>query len=107
MEYLVIGYDYPDALERRLACREEHMALIAGLKSKGHFLHGGAILNEAGDMAGSVLVCNFASREAMDEIWLSREPYILNKVWDRVEIHPHRTAPAFIQPALSSPAAAE
>lgn len=95
MQFLVIAHDHEDALERRLACRQDHVRVIDELKAKGHFQHGGAILNDSGHMAGSVLVCTFDSRQALDDDWLAKEPYILNQVWQSVEIFPYCVGPSF------------
>src|SRR5690242_7708380 len=94
MQFVVIAQDYTDdqALSRRLACRNEHFQNIRPLTDKGHFLLGGAMLNEAGQMIGSVLVCDFPSREALDELWLQNEPYMTQKVWEHVEIRPFNAA---------------
>lgn len=101
MQFLVLAFDGtdPEALSRRLAQREKHIALIDALKAEGHFLHGGAILNDSGDMIGSVLVCAFPDREALDE-WLAQEPYVIGKVWERIEVMPYRVGPSFVSEAV-------
>ncbi len=95
MQFLVIAKDHKDALARRLACRHEHLQMVDAFKEKGHFQHAGAILNEQGDMIGSVMVCDFPSTEVMDEVWLKNEPYLTHDVWESVEIHPYRIGPSF------------
>jgi len=37
-------------------------------------------------MAGSLIVCDFDSRQDMETLWLDKKPYILGKVWERIEI---------------------
>ncbi len=97
MQFIVIARDGTDAdaLSRRMAVREAHTARIAEAKAAGNMLFGVAMLNDAGNMCGSVLVCDFASRAALDA-WLAEEPYVTGKVWINVEILAGRVPPAFL-----------
>jgi uncharacterized protein len=94
--FVVIAHDgtEPGTFERRMAIRPEHMANGEKMMRDGSFLFGGAILDGSGKMAGGVLVVNFESREQVDE-WLREEPYILHRVWQRVEVHPFMVPPQF------------
>ena len=93
MQFLLIAYDGtdPDALDRRMKVREEHLRKIEGLKKEGKFLVGGAILDENGKMAGSMLVYDFPDRQALEDR-LKDEPYLTGGVWERTEIRPFRLA---------------
>lgn len=93
MQFLLIAYDGTDAgaLERRMNCRAEHLEKISPLKKAGKFLSGGAILDENDRMIGSMILYETADREELDNLLLS-EPYINNKVWERIEIRPFRLA---------------
>jgi uncharacterized protein YciI len=97
MLYVVIAHDAdePGTFERRMDIRPAHMANGEKMMQAGTFLFGGAILDGAGKMAGGVLVVNFDTREGVEE-WLREEPYIVNKVWDRVEVHPFLVPPQFL-----------
>lgn len=97
MLYVVIAHDgtEPGTLERRMAVRPEHMANGEKMMKEGSFLFGGAILDGAGKMAGGVLVVSFPTRDGVDA-WLAEEPYILQKVWSRVEVHPFLVPPQFL-----------
>ena len=57
MQFVVTAFDYTDAdaLDRRLAHREQHLAGVRKLITEGRFLSGGAILDDAGKMIGSTL----------------------------------------------------
>lgn len=81
MQFIVTAYDGKDemALERRLAVREQHMALVAKLLGERKQLCGAAILDENEKMIGSMLVVDFPTREELDE-WLKIEPYVVGKV---------------------------
>ncbi len=93
MQFLLIAYDGtdPDAIERRMNARPEHLEKVSVLKKAGEFLFGGAILSEDGQMTGSMIVYDFPDREALDAK-LREEPYITGNVWQKVEIRPFRLA---------------
>jgi hypothetical protein len=93
MQFLLVAYDGtgPGALERRMKVRPDHLEKVAILKEKGHFLLGGAILDENEKMIGSMIVYEFPDRKTLDESLLD-EPYITKGVWQKVEIRPYRLA---------------
>jgi len=93
MQFLLTAYDGIDekAPERRFSCRAEHLDKVAVLKKNGNFLFGGAILDDNGLMRGSMIVYEVPDRETLDNI-LKEEPYIINKVWVKIDITPFRLA---------------
>jgi uncharacterized protein YciI len=93
MEFILIAYDGTDAgaPERRMKYRPDHLKRIEKLKKDGEFLTGGAILSEAGQMIGSMILYNFPDRATLDES-LKDEPYCFGKVWEKIEIKPFRVA---------------
>lgn len=93
MEFLVLAYDKTDAgaLDRRKAAREAHLAGVKPMVADGRMRIGGAILDEAGRMIGSMTVVNFPDRAAVDA-WLASDPYVTGGVWDRIEVRPFRVA---------------
>lgn len=95
MLFAIVAKDHTDddAMNRRMACRQEHFDLINALRS--NFIHGGAILDENEQMMGSVLLAEFDSKEALQRDWLDKEPYVTNRVWDTVEVYPYKVGPAF------------
>ena len=88
MEFVVIGYDGKDekALERRLSVREAHLENAKALFDSGKLLFASALLDENENMNGSIMFCDFPSKEALEEDWLKNEPYIIGNVWDKVII---------------------
>lgn len=108
MLYVVIAHDgtAPGVFERRMQIRPEHMANGEKMMTEGSFLFGGAILDGAGKMAGGVLIVDFERREEIDE-WLETEPYIVNKVWEQVVVHPFLVPPQFktLLPKYAEPVA--
>lgn len=97
MQFLVIGYDGTDAeaLNRRLSARPAHVALGDRMRADGKMLYGVAILDNNDKMIGSVLICEFSSREELDE-WLKIEPYVTGKVWEKIEVKHCKVGPSFV-----------
>lgn len=93
MQYLVIAYDYDDALERRLACRDEHIEGAKKLMKEGKIINAGALI-EDDKMVGSTLFVDFDSEDELDA-WLEDEIYVKNKVWnyDEIQIVPVKLLP--------------
>ena len=92
-QFVIIAYDGDDseAQERRKTIRPLHLAGAKILKEKNQFVTGGAILNEAGQMTGSVMIVQFENDEEFKE-WYEQEPYIKNGVWKTIEVKPFRVA---------------
>jgi uncharacterized protein YciI len=88
MQFIVNGYDGgdEDALDRRMAARESHLAMAKEMVENGRWLYAAAILNEDEKMTGSMIVCEFDSRQDLQSEWLDKEPYVLGKVWEKIEI---------------------
>lgn len=103
MQFLVLGYDGADdkALERRMAAREAHLALGDKMKAEGTLLYAAAILDDSDKMIGSAMICEFSSREAVDQ-WLKVEPYMTGGVWKRVHVNKARVGPSFVKPQEAS-----
>jgi uncharacterized protein YciI len=81
----------PEAKDRRAAVRPIHLERIAPLVEAGNILVGGAILDDQGDMVGSVLLTDFESRGAFDA-WIDTDPYVTGGVWVDIEVKPYRPA---------------
>lgn len=95
MQFIVIAYDGTDegALERRLAARDAHLKDAEKFFNQGKWLYAAAILSDDGKMKGSMIVCDFESRDELDQQWLKNEPYISGNVWKEINIHPAQVAP--------------
>ncbi len=93
MQFLLTALDAtdPEAPERRLKARPEHLEKVSLLRKSGKFLFGGAILNDSGNMIGSMIVYEFTDRASLDAC-LKDEPYINKNVWEKIEIRPFRLA---------------
>ena len=83
MQFIINAFDGQGMLEKRLAVRPRH---LEGMKALGkRVVCAGGLVDEEGKMKGSVLVLDLPDRAALDD-YLSKEPYILEHVWERVEI---------------------
>lgn len=93
MQFVIIARDGtdPEAQARRQAVRSAHLEGIRPFVERGNILVGGAILNELGNMVGSVLMADFPTREELDA-WLAGDPYVTDGVWQEVEVQPYRAA---------------
>ena len=70
-------------LEKRMAVRPRH---LEGMKKLGkQIICAGGLLDEAGRMKGSALVLEFSDHAALDE-YLKHEPYVVEGVWQRIEV---------------------
>ncbi|MVN22921.1 YciI family protein [Mucilaginibacter arboris] len=92
-QYIINALDFTDekALERRMAVRQAHLENVKEAKNKGHYLIGGALLNDHGKMIGSAMIVQFETPETLQE-WLNNDPYIKGEVWDQIEIKPFKVA---------------
>jgi uncharacterized protein YciI len=93
MQFVVTAWDGTDAdaPARRLEVRPSHLEGIRPLVQRGNILVGGAILDDAGTMIGSVLLTDFDTREDLDA-WLSHDPYVTGGVWVTIDVRPYRVA---------------
>ena len=100
MQFLVMAKDGTDdgALERRQRTRPSHLESIRPLVDSGNVLVGGAMLSEAGEMIGSMVLVDFPDRKDVDA-WLAGDPYVTGGVWQEIEVTPFRTAVGAWQPA--------
>ncbi len=80
MQFVVIARDGtdPDAVARRQAVRPTHLDGIQPLVDAGHILAGGAMLDDDGNMRGSVLLVDFPSRVELDA-WIDHDPYVTGR----------------------------
>ncbi len=93
MLFALHAYDYTDeeALERRLKVRSAHFDKARELKEAGHFVLGGALLSPTDQMIGSLMVLDFATESDLQD-WLRTDPYVVGRVWEKIDIKPFRKA---------------
>ena len=100
MLYAITGHDYPDSLDKRMACRPRHVERLQQLQREGGLLLGGpfpavdAMDPGAAGYSGSLIVAEFASL-AEAQAWADADPYVEGGVYRQVEVRPFRkTLPA-------------
>ena len=72
MLFLIYSEDKDGALSIRKANRDAHLEYT----NRFNILAGGPILNDSGDMAGSMLIMDLVSQSAAEE-FLANDPYTL------------------------------
>ena len=83
MQFIVKAYDGPDMLKKRMEVRPRHLEGMDKLKE--HIICAGGLLDDEGKMKGSVLILDFPSRAELDS-YLAAEPYVVEQVWEKVEV---------------------
>lgn len=81
--YALVCLDKPDALEVRMGAREAHLAYVRERIDQVKLA--GPFLDEAGDMAGSLLILDVPDRAAA-EAFNAHDPYTQAGLWERVDI---------------------
>ena len=87
MLFALTCIDKPNALETRMAAREAHLAYVRARLDQLKL--GGPFLDDAGEMAGSLMVIEAQDRAAA-EAFSRDDPYTKAGLWERVEIRPFR-----------------
>ena len=92
-QYLIIANDGKDdeALDRRKEVRPLHLAGAKKLKEKNNFVIGGAMLDDDGNMRGSIMIVQFETQDDFQN-WYDNEPYITQGVWKTIEVKQFRVA---------------
>lgn len=85
--FVLLCIDKPDSLPLRLATREAHLAYARSFA--GSMKLGGPILDEQGDMAGSLIILE-AEDMAAAKAFNAEDPYTKAGLFERVEIRPFR-----------------
>ena len=85
MQFLIRAYDGAGKLEKRMEVRPRHLEGMKKLNE--HIVSAGGLLDADGRMKGSALIMEFDSRDKLDE-YLHNEPYVLEKVWEKIEVEP-------------------
>lgn len=83
MQFIITAHDGENMLEKRMEVRAAHLENLSGIN--GRVLCAGGLLDEKGQMKGSVLVMEFSSRAEL-EAYLDSEPYIKAGVWEKVGV---------------------
>ncbi len=85
MYFTLIGYDAPDAQEKRPIYREDHLKLWKGLEQQGRLLLAGPFE----DKSGGLIIFEAADPEEGAAI-AQQDPYIQNGVFARYDLKEFR-----------------
>lgn len=87
MQFTIIARDdtVEGTLEKRLAARVKHLERIHTLKAEGAIIDGGAITDADGKMVGSIMLCEYPDRAALNA-YIESEIYYREGVWKDVEV---------------------
>lgn len=96
MQYIVMAKDAndDDALKRRMAARDAHIAYGEKAAKTGEQIIAAAMLDGEDNMRGSLLIVDFPTIEDLKQ-WLDNEAYVTGNVWQNIDIIPCKIAPAF------------
>ena len=83
MQFMITAHDGENMLEKRMAVRPRHLEGMAKLGK--HIVLAGGLLDGEGKMKGSVLILDLEDRAALDD-YLKNEPYVVEHVWEKVEV---------------------
>jgi uncharacterized protein YciI len=83
MKFVILGYDGPEGETKRKIHRPAHLANLEPLAQQGRVILAGPLT----DKTGSLMVLEFDS-QAEAEQFASQDPYMVNGVFERIEIHP-------------------
>ncbi len=99
MGYAIVAWDGEDdgALERRMAARDRHMAVITEWAADGRLALGVPLFTPGWKPAGSLMLLEVPDRAGLDA-YLEAEPFAAGGVWRRVETYPFRIAPLPYRP---------
>lgn len=89
MQFLLTARDAVGACERRLAVRSNHIERLRASYLEGVFMMGGALLDDQGEMVGSVAFLNLPT-EADAVAWVLADPYSVTGVWETTLLQPTR-----------------
>ena len=85
--FMLACFDKPDSLDLRMATRPAHLAYAR--ENLAQVKMAGALLDEAGDMAGSLFIMDVPDRAAV-EAFNAADPYQTAGLFDSVEIRGFR-----------------
>lgn len=83
MQFVIRAYDGEGMLNKRMEVRPRHLEGID--KIRDHAICAGGLLDDEGNMKGSVLIMEYENREQLDE-YLANEPYVQEHVWEKIEV---------------------
>ena len=85
MKFVIIGWDGPEGQTRRPLYRSTHLKRLKKLTDQGRLICAGPFADEAGS-----LMMIEADSLAEAEAFAKEDPYVVEGVFERVEVHPFK-----------------
>lgn len=83
MKFVIRAIDGEGKQEKRMEVRPLHFEGMDRMKE--HLVCAGGLLDDAGNLKGSLLVMDFQNRQELDE-YLAHEIYVVEHVWEQISI---------------------
>lgn len=83
MQFVITAYDGEGKLAKRMEVRSRHLEGVERIRE--HVICAGGMLDEEGNLKGSVLVMEFQNREELDA-YLAQEVYVTEHVWEKITV---------------------
>jgi len=83
MMFVILGFDGPDGEAKRKIYRPAHLAKMEPLDQQGRVVLAGPLI----DKTGSLIVIEADSLQEAQR-FAQEDPYTVNGVFERVEVHP-------------------
>ena len=85
MKFVIIGWDGPEGQAKRPLHRPAHLERLKKLQTQGKLICAGPF----SDQAGSLMMIE-ADSLADAEAFAQADPYVLEGIFERVEVHPFK-----------------
>lgn len=85
MKFVIIGWDGPEGQAKRPIHRPPHLERLKKLQDQGRLICAGPFA----DQAGSLIIIE-ADSLTEAEAFAQEDPYVLEGIFDRVEVHPFK-----------------
>lgn len=86
LSFVLIGYDKPGALPKRMEHRPAHLDSLAALERAGRLHHAGPLLDDSGSPCGSVIVFSAPTLDDANAM-MATDPYVANGVFERCTVY--------------------
>ena len=83
--YALIARDRNNGLEHRMAHRPAHLEHMARLDAAGCVRYGGPLLDDKGDMAGSLIIIEADDLESARATF-GEDPYVIHGVFEHYDV---------------------
>ena len=83
--YTLIAHDRKNGLKQRMAHRPAHLEHMARLNAVGRIQYGGPLLDDAGEMVGSLIIIEADDLESARATY-AEDPYVIHGVFEDYDV---------------------